>query len=114
MTDQEIRSEWEQKPHEETVTAAHILFKISDPSKEAEVKTKAESVLKLAKAGRGFAGLAKKYSEDTSNAAQGGLLEPVPAHGQMVKEFENAAFSLKAGEISGLVRTQMVTTSSES
>ncbi len=106
VTDQEIRSEWEQKPHEETVTAAHILFKISDPSKEAEVKTKAESVLKLAKAGQGFAGLAKKYSEDTSNAAQGGLLEPFQRNGQMVKEFESAAFSLKAGEISGLVRTQ--------
>ncbi len=105
VTDQEIQSEWDQRPHEETVTASHILFKISDPSKEAEVKAKAESVLKQAKAGEDFAGLAKKYSEDTSNASQGGFLGAFP-RGQMVKEFDNAAFSLKVGEISGLVRTE--------
>jgi peptidyl-prolyl cis-trans isomerase D len=105
VTDQEIQSEWDQRPHDETVTASHILFKISDPSKEAEVKAKAESVLKQAKAGEDFAGLAKKYSEDTSNASQGGFLGAFP-RGQMVKEFDNAAFSLKVGEISGLVRTE--------
>lgn len=105
VTDQEIQSEWDQRPHDETVTASHILFKIPDPSKEAEVKAKAESVLKRAKAGEDFAELAKKYSEDTSNASQGGFLGAFP-RGQMVKEFDDAAFSLKVGEISGLVRTE--------
>ncbi len=104
-TDQEIRAEWDQRPHEETLTAAHILFKVSDPSKEAEVRAKAESVLKQAKAGADFSELAKKHSEDTSNAAQGGQLGPIQ-RGQAPKEFEDAAFSLKTGEISGLVRMQ--------
>jgi len=105
VTEQELLAEWSQKPHEETVEAAHILFRVDDASKEAEVRAKAEAVLKMAQAGEDFSGLAKKYSEDTSNASQGGFLGPFQ-RGRMVKEFEDAAFALKPGEISGLVRTQ--------
>jgi peptidyl-prolyl cis-trans isomerase D len=104
-TDQEILAEWNQTSHEETVEAAHILFKVDDPAEEAEVRSKAEAVLKRVKAGENFADLAKKYSDDTGSASQGGLLPPFQ-RGQMVKEFEDAAFSLKAGETSGLVRSQ--------
>ncbi len=104
-TEQEILAEWNQRPHDETVDAAHILFKVDDPSKEAEVKAKAEAVLKQAKSGQDFATLAKKYSEDTGSAGQGGGLGSFK-RGQMVKEFEDAAFALKPGEISGLVRSQ--------
>ena len=105
VTEQDLLTEWNQRPHEETVEAAHILFKFEDASQEAEFRAKAESVLKMAQTGEDFSGLAKKYSEDTSNASQGGLLGPFQ-RGRMVKEFEDAAFSLKPGEISGLVRTQ--------
>jgi peptidyl-prolyl cis-trans isomerase D len=105
VTDQEIRAEWDQRPHEETVESAHILFKVSDSSKEAEVKAKAESVLKLAKSNADFAGLAKKYSEDPGTAAKGGELGPVQRGQGLVKEFEDAIFSMKAGEIS-LAKTE--------
>jgi peptidyl-prolyl cis-trans isomerase D len=105
VTDQEILAEWNQASHEETVDAAHILFKVDDAAKEAEIKSKAEAILKRAKAGESFAELAKKNSDDTGSASQGGLLGPFQ-RGQMVKEFEDAAFSLKVGEISGLVRSQ--------
>jgi peptidyl-prolyl cis-trans isomerase D len=104
-TEQEIQTEWNQRPHEETVEAAHILVKIDDPSKEAEAKAEAESVLKQLKAGQDFAALAKKHSDDTGSASQGGILPPFQ-RGQMVKEFEDAAFALKPGETSGLVRSQ--------
>ena len=105
VTEPEILAAWNQRSHEEIVEAAHILFRIPDPSKEAEVKAKAESVLKQVKAGRDFAALAKKYSEDTGSAAHGGVLGPI-RRGQMgTKEFEDAAFSLKAGETSDLVRS---------
>jgi hypothetical protein len=101
VTEEEIKDEWERNPHEETAEAAHILFRVPDPSKEAEVKAKAETILKRAKAGEDFAALAKKYSEDTGSAGEGGFLGKFP-RGQMVKEFSDVAFSLKFDEISGL------------
>jgi peptidyl-prolyl cis-trans isomerase D len=106
VTEPEILAAWNQRSHEEIVEAAHILFRIPDPSKEAEVRAKAESVLKQVKAGGDFAALAKKYSDDTGSAARGGVLGPI-RRGQMgTKEFEDAAFSLKAGETSDLVRSE--------
>jgi len=105
VTENDIQDAWARQPHDETVDASHILFKLEDPSKDAEVRTKAEQVLKQIQAGGDFAELARKYSEDTGSAQQGGNLGPF-TRGRMVKEFENVAFSLKPGEVSGLVRTQ--------
>jgi peptidyl-prolyl cis-trans isomerase D len=105
VTEQEIQEEWNATSHDDTVDVAHILLRVDDPSKDAEVKAKAEEILKRAKSGENFAELAKKYSEDTGSASNGGYIGPIQ-RGQMVKEFEDAAFALKAGEISGLVRSQ--------
>ncbi len=59
----------------------------------------------MAKApGADFAALAKKYSEDESNNANGGDLDYF-GRGRMVAEFEQAAFAMKNGEISNLVKT---------
>jgi peptidyl-prolyl cis-trans isomerase D len=81
------------------VRASHILFKL-DGKDEKAVQAKAEEVLKLAKApGADFAALAKQYSEDESNSANGGDLDYF-GRGRMVAEFEQAAFAMKAGEIS--------------
>lgn len=106
VSEQEILAEWNQRPHADTVQAAHILFAISDPAKEAEVKAEAEGVLKRVKAGQeAFAALAMKHSDDAESAKQGGFLGPFQK-GQMVKEFEDAAFAMKPGEISELVRSE--------
>jgi len=89
------------------VKARHILFRLAEnASKEDEdkVKQKALSVLQKARAGADFAGLAKKNTEDPSGKENGGDLGYFSA-GQMVKPFEEAAFKLKNGEISDLVRT---------
>jgi peptidyl-prolyl cis-trans isomerase D len=105
VSEKDIQDAWARQPHDETVDASHILFKVDDPSKDAEVRAQAERVLKQIREGGSFAELAKKYSEDTASAPQGGDLGPF-TRGRMVKEFEDAAFSLKPGEVSGLVRTQ--------
>src|SRR4030095_17242899 len=62
-------------------------------------KAKAEPVIRRAQAGEDFAKLAKEMSEDASNASQGGDLGFV-GPGEMVPQFEQAAFALKKGEIS--------------
>jgi len=105
VTDQDLQSEWAKQPKEEMVDASHILFKIPDPSKDAEVKKKALEVLKRVRAGEDFAELAKKFSEDPGSKNQGGNLGPFTREG-MVKEFSDAAFQLKPGEVSELVKSQ--------
>jgi peptidyl-prolyl cis-trans isomerase D len=105
VTEQEVQQLWDRQEHPEMVSASHILFKVDDPAKEAEVRAKAEPVLKRAKAGEDFAALAQKYSEDTISAKNGGDLGSF-ARDQMVKEFADVAFALKPGEVSDLVRSQ--------
>lgn len=94
----------------ERARARHILVK-SDPAKKdddpenVKAKNKAEDLLKQIKGGADFAELAKKNSDDPGSGSKGGELGWV-IHGQMVKPFEQAVFSLKPGQTSDLVKTQ--------
>ncbi len=87
------------------VKVAHILFKTTgkDPAQIKGIEKTAEEVLAKIKAGANFGEMAKKYSDDSS-AANGGDIGWI-VRGQTVKEFENTAFSMKPGQISGLVHT---------
>ncbi len=86
------------------VRASHILFK-TEGKDEKQVEAAAAEVLKKAKAPNAdFAALAKQYSEDDSNNSIGGDLDYF-GRGRMVPEFEQAAFAMKAGEVSDLIKT---------
>jgi len=88
------------------IQASHILVKVesgADESVKAEALKKIKKIQKELKKGGDFAELAKKYS-DCPSSAKGGDLGSF-GRGQMVKPFEEAAFSLKPGEISDIVET---------
>ena len=91
----------------ERVKIRHILIKTQGkPKNETPVlKARADQLLKEIKGGADFSALAKKNSEDPGSADKGGELGWV-TRGQMVPNFEKAAFSLKPGETSGVVETE--------
>lgn len=97
VTDEEIKQYYEDnKDQFAKRDASHIL--VEDEKTANEIKEKLDN-------GEDFADLAKEYSKDTANAANGGNLGTF-SRGQMVKEFEDAAFKLKEGEISEPIKTQ--------
>ncbi len=91
----------------ETVHARHILVKTNaedDAKAQDEKKQKAESIRNELLAGADFAEVAAKHSDCPSSQAGGDLGEFV--RGQMVKPFDDAAFSQKEKEIGPVVKTE--------
>lgn len=88
------------------VNVAHILFKTTGktPAEVTLIEKTAQDVLDQIHKGGNFNDLAKKYSEDSS-ASNGGNLGWI-IRKQTVQNFENTAFALKPGEVSGLVKTE--------
>jgi foldase protein PrsA len=85
----------------------HILIKTQagNDSLNQAAKQKISELRQRALAGEDFAALANQYSEDPGSNQKGGLYENF-SHGQMVKPFEDAAFSTPLNEISEIVETQ--------
>ncbi len=90
------------EPNEQEISAYFAQHPEEDPK---VARQKAEDVLKRARAGEDFTALAKEFSEEPGAKEKGGEL-PWFGHGQMVKPFEDKAFTLKDGEISDIVETQ--------
>lgn len=90
------------------VQARHILIRVDETGKaglpDAEAKKKAEEILAKLKGGADFAALAKQFSGDQGTAANGGDLGFFK-RGDMTPAFDQAAFALKPGQLSGVVKT---------
>jgi peptidyl-prolyl cis-trans isomerase C len=89
------------------VRISHIMIRVdskADQSKKDEAKKKIEQVLNRLKDGEDFAALAKEVSEDANSKNNGGDLNYI-SKGQAPQSFEDAAFTLKKGEISDIVTT---------
>lgn len=88
------------------VKASHILFLMDETLTQTEKNTKealAEKVLQKIREGVDFVDLAKAYSEDVSADSGGDLGEL--ERGKMVPELERVVFSMREGEVSGIVRS---------
>jgi peptidyl-prolyl cis-trans isomerase C len=116
ITDEDARKYYDDNParfeEPERVRASHILLMTTDPITHAELTAdqkaakykELEGILKRARAGEDFAKLAKEYSEDPGSKDKGG--EYTFARGQMVAEFEAAAFSLNTNQVSDIITTR--------
>ena len=92
------------QPHR--IKVRHILIKADSKDSEAmaQARKKADSIREEALKGKDFVQLAKQYSEDSGTKGSGGDLGYI-TRGQLVPEFEEATFSLKAGGISPVIQT---------
>jgi peptidyl-prolyl cis-trans isomerase D len=113
VNEQDLKTYFEQNAArmagKEERRASHILItapKDAPAAERAKAKAKAEELLAaVKKAPDSFAEVARKNSQDPGSAANGGDLDFF-ARGAMTKAFEDAAFALGKGEISGVVETE--------
>ncbi len=115
ITDEDVKKFYEENParfeQAESVRASHVLIGTKDPAtgkdlSDEQKKEKhkiAETVLEKARKGDDFAKLAKEYSDDPGSKDKGG--EYTFPRGQMVPEFESAAFALQTNQVSDIVTT---------
>jgi peptidyl-prolyl cis-trans isomerase D len=90
----------------EQVQARHILFRLASDADDAEteeVRAAAQAAIDRIEAGEDMAKLAEELSDDPGSKAQGGDLGFI-GRGQMVAEFEKAAFSQEVGKL-GLTKS---------
>ncbi len=116
FTDLDLRSYYDQHKNEfEEAQGSHILIRFKGsavplkPNEKDltadEALAKAQDLRKKILAGADFATLAKTESDDVGSATKGGDLGKFK-HGQMVPQFDQAAFAVPVGEISEPVKTQ--------
>ena len=116
VTDAEVKRFYDDTNHladfeqPEMVTVRHILLMTMDPvthtplsmDQQQAKRKQIDDLLKRIRGGADFAALAKQYSEDPGSKENGGAL-PAFARGQMVPEFEAAAFSLTNNQVSDVI-----------
>ena len=110
VTDEELKSFFAEKKDKYSIPeqrhARHILFKVNEGDDAETVNRRekqAEEVLAMAMAGDDFVELAMRYSAEPAKGRGGDL--GFFSKGQMIAPFDEAVFSMAAGEVRGPVRT---------
>jgi peptidyl-prolyl cis-trans isomerase SurA len=109
-TEREIRAYYEARratlpPRPPTLSLKQLMIRPgSNPAAKAEARRVADSIASELRAGADFAVAARRFSDDPSSAERGGSLDWF-RRGQMVREFERAAFALPVGTISNPVES---------
>src|ERR1700687_419386 len=91
--------------HHKQVHASHILFVVPPDTDEKPIKKRAADTLARIRKGEDIGKLAKALSDDTATKEKNGDLGFF-SRDDVLKSFADAAFSLKPGKLSGLVRTE--------
>jgi peptidyl-prolyl cis-trans isomerase D len=107
FTDEELRALYEKEQPGLQIRARHILLRLppdATPAQRDSAMALAKDLQQRAAAGADFAALATEYSQDPGSAREGGDLGMF-GRGQMVPQFEEAAFALDVGEVSDVVET---------
>jgi parvulin-like peptidyl-prolyl isomerase len=107
VTDEQVQEAYEKYLQDTTVTVRHILLLTKDKSatEKKTIRRKIQQILVRARKGEDFSALAGEFSEDPGSKDNGGLYEDF-TRGDMIKPFEDAAFSVPIGQISDIVETQ--------
>ena len=110
--ERELRALYEQRSSlynlPEQVRARHILLSVREDAsaeEDEEVRLRAQGILEQIRESADIAALAGEWSEDPGSKTNGGDLGFF-ARGQMVKEFEDAAFSIEPGTVGELVKSE--------
>lgn len=93
----------------EAIRVSHILFLVNEEEEgkgDAPAKARAVGVLQKLREGAAFEALAKEYSEDPGSKGTSGEIRGWSEKGRFVAPFEAAAYAMKPGEISDLVRSR--------
>lgn len=101
---QEARNQLQQRPKQITFRQVVVRPTPTDSAKAA-TRALADSLLRELRAGADFTELAAEYSDDVVSGQNGGDLGWF-RRGDMVRDFENAAFALAEGQIGGPVETE--------
>lgn len=107
ITDAELQERLAEEVPGTRIRARHILMRVPEGATSAQkdsVRQALETVRNRIVAGEDFAAMARQYSQDPGSGSAGGDLGTF-ARGEMVADFERAAFALDKGELSPVVET---------
>src|SRR2546428_794438 len=107
----QLRTFWEQNRSQQSKRPASVSFRQiviapkPDSTAKARARQLAESLVVALRGGADFADVARRFSSDSGSREAGGELGWF-RRGRMVKEFEDVAFRMRPGDISGVVETE--------